>query len=141
MLDHETRTAILRLHSEGHSTRFIARTVGVSRGAAQAVLASGEAEVPEPTRRSVLDPWLEAIRELHGACAGNLVRVRGELKARHGVEVPYATLTHFCRSAKIGAEPKKAAGHYHFEPGQEMQHDTSPHRVPVGGVTPEIIIG
>jgi hypothetical protein len=26
-----------------------------------------------------------------------------------------------------------ASGQYHFEPGEEMQHDTSPHEVELGG--------
>lgn len=33
MLDLETRTAILRLHREGHGSRRIARALGVSRNA------------------------------------------------------------------------------------------------------------
>lgn len=32
-----------------------------------------------------------------------------------------------------GAPKKKRAGRYHFEPGEEMQHDTSPHQVLIGG--------
>jgi hypothetical protein len=30
--------------------------------------------------------------------------------------------------------PPAPVGHYDFAPGQEMQHDTSPHRVSIGGV-------
>ena len=29
-------------------------------------------------------------------------------------------------------------GHYDFQPGQEMQHDTSPHRITIGGVEQRI---
>ncbi|MGO9835873.1 MAG: hypothetical protein ACLP1X_16850 [Polyangiaceae bacterium] len=29
--------------------------------------------------------------------------------------------------------PPQLAGHYEFDPGEEMQHDTSPHDVRVGG--------
>ncbi len=61
------------------------------------------------------------------------MRVAEELSARHGVDVAYPTLTAFCRRHGIGVKPKQPAGRYHFEPGEEMQHDTSPHRVCVGG--------
>ncbi|MBW2735591.1 MAG: IS21 family transposase [Deltaproteobacteria bacterium] len=44
----------------------------------------------------------------------------------------YSSLTSFCRRHKIGVVPKKPAGRYHFAPGEEMQHDTSPHDVKVG---------
>src|SRR3954453_984090 len=58
---------------------------------------------------------------------GNVVRV-GELLAGEGLEVPYSTLTRWVRDADLRGPPRRA-GEYHFAPGQEMQHDTSPHRV------------
>jgi hypothetical protein len=45
----------------------------------------------------------------------------------------YQALTAFCRRQGIGQAPVEPAGQYHFEPGVEMQHDTSPHEVEVGG--------
>jgi hypothetical protein len=66
------------------------------------------------------------------SCKGNLVRVDEELKAG-GATLSYPALTGFCRRQGIGQTPIKAAGQYHFEPGVEMQHDTSPHSVEVGG--------
>src|SRR5262249_25465472 len=51
-----------------------------------------------------------------------------------GAKLSYQALTGFCRRHGIGYEPKKPAGKYPFEPGQEMQHDTSPHLAHIGGV-------
>lgn len=133
MINLETRTAILRLREEGHGTRTIAKALGISRETVKRTLGSGPASVEGTSRESSLDPYLEAVTTLEKICEGNLVRVWEELKVRHQVEIPYSTLTHFCRKHKIGVEPKKAAGRYHFPAGQEMQHDTSPHRVTVGG--------
>ena len=45
----------------------------------------------------------------------------------------YQALTSFCRRHGIGQEPKVAAGRYDFLPGEEMQHDTSPHEAQIGG--------
>ena len=61
---------------------------------------------------------------------GNVVRVR-ELLADEGLEVPYSTLTRWVRDAELRGPPRRA-GEYDFAPGQEMQHDTSPHRVRLG---------
>jgi transposase len=58
---------------------------------------------------------------------GNVVRVR-ELLAEDGLEVSYSTLTRWVREADLRGPPPRA-GEYQFVPGQEMQHDTSPHRV------------
>ena len=41
----------------------------------------------------------------------------------------YTTLTDYARAHNLKEAPKLPAGRYHFEPGQEMQFDTSPHRV------------
>jgi transposase len=66
------------------------------------------------------------------SCKGNLVRVHEEL-AERGAVVSYQALTAFCRRHGIGQAPVVAAGRYHFEPGEELQHDTSPHEVQLGG--------
>jgi len=133
-LDLQTRTAILRLRSEGHGAKKIAKALQISRNAVRRVLQSGEAGVPMREGDSGLTPHLQQIRELQNACKGNLVRVHEELESR-GVEVAYATLTAFCRRHEIGSKPKQRVGRYPFEPGQEMQHDTSPHKVEVDGRT------
>jgi hypothetical protein len=59
------------------------------------------------------------------------VRVHEELTAR-GAQLSYPALTGFCRRHGIGQTPVVPSGRYHFEPGVEMQHDTSPHRLEIG---------
>ena len=51
-----------------------------------------------------------------------------------GASLSYAALTAFCRRQGIGQKAIAPAGQYHFEPGVELQHDTSPHTVEIGGV-------
>lgn len=132
MLDLDTRTAVLRLAREGHGLRAIARALGISRNSVKAVLQSGTAVVPTQQRSESAAPHAERIERLHGLCKGNLVRVHEELAAE-GVHLPYATLTAWCRRHGVGIVPKVRAGQYHFDPGVEMQHDTSPHDVTIGG--------
>jgi transposase len=79
-------------------------------------------------RDDTLSEHLDTVRALYVRCSGNMVRVREELGAR-GIEIGYSSLTAFCRQHEVGKPPKQRAGQYHFEPGQEMQHDTSPHEV------------
>jgi len=45
----------------------------------------------------------------------------------------YPALTAFCRRHGIGQTPKVAVGRYEFQPGEELQHDTSPHQVEIAG--------
>lgn len=60
------------------------------------------------------------------------MRVHEELLAA-GAQLSYAALTAFCRRHGIGYQPPVAAGQYEFAPGEEMQHDTSPHEVELAG--------
>ena len=132
MLDQSTRAAILKLHEQGHSIRGIARAMQLSRGAVRHVLRAATELVPQLERPEKATPYREQILELYQRCKGNLVRVHEELVAA-GVQLSYPALTAFCRRQGIGQERKLPVGEYHFQPGQEMQHDTSPHRVEIAG--------
>jgi transposase len=132
MLDRDTRMAILHLKRQGHGVRTIARLVQASRNAVRRVLRSGALEVPALEREERLVPHRNRVRELYGDCRGNRQRVQEKLAAE-GVRVSYSTLTAFCRRHGIGVAPKQRVGRYLFHPGEEMQHDTSPHTVPIAG--------
>lgn len=89
--------------------------------------------MPSTVRPSSLAAYYLEIVELYAECRGNLVRVHEVFVTRHGDSTSYPTLTRYVRSAGIGQKPKLPAGEYHFVPGEEMQHDTSPHAVTLGG--------
>jgi len=75
-----------------------------------------------------LDEHRDEIVRLIARCRGNLKRVHEELVSA-GVEHGYNTLADYVRKHHLKAGPKPPAGRYTFEPGQEMQFDTSPHWV------------
>lgn len=104
----------------------------MSKNSVKRILRDGNAEVPKICRVEKLTPKLDRIRDLYHACKGNLVRVAEELD-RDGTPTAYSTLTAFCRRYEIGTKPKERAGRYYFKPGEEMQHDTSPHTPTIGG--------
>jgi hypothetical protein len=132
MLDQSTRSAILKLQQQGHSIRGIARVMKLSRGAVRQVLRSGSEQVPHLVRTEKAAPYRDQILDLYATCKGNLVRVHEDLAAE-GVQLSYPALTAFCRRQGIGQKRKLPVGEYRFAPGQEMQHDTSAHRVPIAG--------
>lgn len=137
MLDQGTRAAILQLHKRGLGIRSIARAMKLSRDAVRDVIARATDEVPIFVRPERAEPYRDQILELYNDCKHNLVRVHEELIGR-GVQLSYQALTAFCRRHEIGDEPKQPSGHYDFAPGQEMQHDTSPHHAWIGGVLREV---
>ena len=132
MLSQAQRTTILELQAQGVSKREIARVLGISRVAVRKVLRSNSTALPELHRTEKAEPHRQQILELFDQCKGNLVRVHEELLAG-GAKLSYTALTAFCRRHGIGYAPPTPAGQYDFAPGQEMQHDTSPHELDLGG--------
>lgn len=132
MLSQSQRTTILELHAKGMSKRAIAKLLNLSRQSVRKVLEANSIAVPKIERDQKASPHRQQILELLHTCKGNLVRVHEELVA-DGATFSYQALTAFCRRQGIGQEPIVPTGRYHFEPGVEMQHDTSPHDVVVGG--------
>ena len=132
MLRHDQRAAILELHQRHVGSRRIAKMLGVARGTVKKVIRSGSPAPLPIDRKEKAAPYRQEILELHARCKGNLQRVHEELQAQ-GASLSYQALTAFCRRHGIGTTPKTACGEYHFKPGEEIQHDTSPHKVIIAG--------
>lgn len=137
MLKQSLRQTILELSEKGVAKRRIAQLLQVSRNTVATVIQSQTAQPPQIVRPETVEPYRDEVMALYSTCRGNLVRVHEELQAQ-GAEVSYSALTAFCRRHYIGTKPKEPAGRYHFEPGEEMQHDTSPHTVEIGGVNRQV---
>ncbi|MCG2747464.1 MAG: hypothetical protein L6365_08035 [Desulfobulbaceae bacterium] len=110
---------------------MIAKQLKVSRNTVDKVLETTAAR-PKVSKKSGYDQHIGQVRELFRECQGNIVRVQEELVARYNVKIPYQSLTWLVRKYQLRNPAQKRAGRYHFEPGEEMQHDTSPHRLKLG---------
>ncbi len=131
MIDPTTEQLIRALYKNNVSKRAIARQLKVSRSTVKKVLDTQDIRTPA-SRDSRYAKHMDKIRELFNVCSGNIVRVQEELKYRYDIEIPYQSLTWLVRKYQLRVPVKKRAGRYHFEPGEEMQHDTSPHKVKIG---------
>jgi transposase len=132
MISHDMKQAILTLHQKESKIREISRVLKISRNTVRRVLRGQINQKPLATSR-----YQEAhalIKEVFQLCLGNVVRVQEVLKERNDIDISYSTLTRLVREMDIRQSKKKRrAGTYNFDPGVEMQHDTSPHRSVVGG--------
>ena len=84
-------------------------------------------------RRSSYEDLSALIPETFASAKGNVVRVQELLESEQGRKVPYSTLTRIVRDLELRQDRKERTGAYVFGPGEEMQHDTSPHQVLMGG--------
>jgi len=143
MLDKEMRAAILALRGNDCGIRKIAKELDISRNSVRNVIHSGTVQT-DSTRGSRLDDYLEDIRRLYAVCEdkrkgrANLVRVREKLKdllEQRGekLTVSYSALTWFCREHGLGVVEKDPTRRIVTAPGEEMQHDTSPYTIELGG--------
>jgi transposase len=121
----EIRTTVRTLQAQGHSLREISRLLALSRNTVRRILRAPAGKVVETPPCD--EATLGKLKAAFARARGNVVRVR-ELLAEDGLEVSYSTLTRWVREADLRGPPRRA-GEYNFVPGQEMQHDTSPHRV------------
>lgn len=128
----ESQQTIVAMAQRGISIRQISKTLGISRKAIRRVL-RGQLKGPKK-REDALELDLETIRSLFNDCKGNVTRVREEMHHQHKQTIAYSTLTKAVREMGLRPSPVRV-GSYDFGPGEEMEHDTSPHRVEIGGKT------
>jgi len=137
MLSHEKKQAILELQQQGQGIRAIGRLLKISRNTVRTVLRATNPEQGiarcEATRKWPL--VISLLPALYSKTQGNAVRIQELLHEEHGITIPYSSLTHLLRHEQLRTPAPKRSGRYHYEPGAEMQHDTSPHRVEIGGKT------
>jgi transposase len=133
MLTRDLRQTIHSLHKAQKSNREIGRLLKVSKSTVATILKQG-VDIPSKPRKSLKSQETDigpVLRELFTRCLGNAVRIQEVLKEEYGLDVSYSTLKRCIRNAELRA-PRKRVGEYCFNPGEEMQHDTSPHWVMVG---------
>jgi len=123
----DARQTVRFLHQQEVSIREISRRSGVSRNTVRRLIRDDM--VPStPARDSQL---VEQIKHAYNNCQGNAVRIVEEMKARYDTTISYSTLTRIIREEELRTPPRRA-GHYEHAPANEMQHDTSPHRIIIG---------
>ena len=127
----EIRNSVRVLKAQGQTLREISRLLKLSRNTVRRILRDGEAdEVPSCQQPQMLARIEDAFARAHG----NVARMQQLLVEENDLPVPYSTLTRWIREAGLRRPPRRS-GEYHFGPGEEMQHDTSPHRMTMAGKT------
>lgn len=132
MIPVKIQEMILQLNKNQISIREMVRLVKVSRNTIRRVLRQGEVITHE---RRIKNPNLESLLPpLYKHTKGNAVRIQEILASDYQINVGYSTITRIIGQLALRPQ-KKLAGEYHFKPGEEMQHDTSPHRIIIDGKT------
>src|SRR6266540_1304890 len=138
MIEPEKRKAIYLLSKEGMSVREIARRLRVSRKAVRRIIRQGGGVRP-PSRQEKIQIDPDLLRRLHKECDGWKQRIHERLVEEENIKVAYSTLTRILRELGIGRGSEPRCDRVPDEPGAEMQHDTSPYTLDLGGQPTRVI--
>jgi hypothetical protein len=93
------------------------------------ILAGGR-ELKARCDKTAVDAAL--LEKVFSDCDGYVQRMHEILTEEYGVAIGYSTLSRLVRQHGLGVQRKERACHVPDMPGEEMQHDTSPHMVRIG---------
>ena len=130
MLDKIKKQTILQLHDIGKSKREISDIMQISRNTVKKTL-KNKLQPNTITTNVITEQLPSIVNEVFARCSGNAVRIQEILQQEYSINIAYSTLTKLIRDIELRAI-KKRAGEYIAIPGEEMQHDTSPHRILIG---------
>ena len=138
MIDAELRRAVAALAANGMGVREIARRLKISRNAVRAIVKQKGAAL-RTERNDAIPLDAELLAQLYAECDCFAQRVHEKLVDEYAVVVEYSTLTRRLRQLGISTPPSKRCDRVADEPGAEMQHDTSLHKVSIGGVRTPVV--
>lgn len=122
------------LFNQGVTKKEIARLLELDpKTVRQIIKDRGEVILHKRSPKVAIDEG--RLRDLYDKCDGWLQRVYEKLTEEDGLRIGYSTLTRRCRELGLSEEPSDrcADGELMVKPGQEMQHDTSPYTITIGG--------
>ena len=132
MIDPDMRQAIYQLHQAGMSLREISRRLHVSRNAVRRIVRQ-QGKPTRQERKNKIRIDSELLERLYRECDGWVQRIHEKLAEEEKLKVGYSTLTRMLRELGLGRRQPTRCERVPDQPGAEMQHDTSPYRLKLGG--------
>lgn len=127
------------MYRQGVARKAIGRQLRIDVKTVRAIVRADSVREPTTERSNRISVDGALLERLYRDCSGYVERMHEILTEEHGIAIGYSTLTRLVRAYGLGVEPKKRAGHVPDVPGEEMQHDTSEHKVRIGGVKQKLI--
>ncbi|RLD98092.1 MAG: helix-turn-helix domain-containing protein, partial [Bacteroidetes bacterium] len=116
----------------GMGIRQICQQLKVSRNTDRSIIEL-KGDIPDTPRKDKIRVDEQLLRQLYAECNGWVQRVHEKLTEEEGIQIGYSTLTRMIGELGMGREQDQRCGQVTDEPGAEMQHDTSPYRIKIGG--------
>ncbi|MCK5200214.1 MAG: hypothetical protein KAR21_17780 [Spirochaetales bacterium] len=137
MISENLRETIRTLFSTGTAKKEIARLLNINIKTVRSILNSNTATLKE--RADKIEVSDELLQSLYISCKGYAHRMQEVLEEEYQIKIGYSTLTRLIREKDMRKKKKIRSSHYEDVPGEEMQHDTSPYTLEIGGRTRKVI--
>lgn len=138
MIEADKRKAIFVLHREGKKIKEISLSLKVSRNAVREIIRQG-GEAPDSIRKDKIVIDEQLLGRLHEECEGRIQRIHEKLLEEQSIKIGYSTLSRRIRELGLGQSKKTRCDRVPDEIGAEMQHDTTPYRLSIGGKSMRVI--
>jgi len=137
MTSEKCRETVRVLFNTGKAKKEIARLLSLDIKTVRSILNN---EIDSPTERTnKIDMPDELLQSLYVSCKGYAQRMQEVLEEEHQIKIGYSTLTRLIREKDMRKKKKRRSSHYEDVPGEEMQHDTSPYTLEIGGTKKRVI--
>ena len=137
MINENIRKTIRTLFDTGKAKKEIARMMSLDIKTVRSIL-NEKTDSPKE-RTDKIDVPEELLQSLYVSCRGYAMRMQEVLEEEHQIKIGYSTLTRLIQEKDLRRKKKERSGHYEDVPGEEMQHDTSPYILQIGGVKRKVI--
>ncbi len=137
MISENQRETIRTLFSTGTAKKKIARLLSIDIKTVRSIL--NDKKVTPKERVDKIEVSDELLETLYTFCKGYAHRMQEVLEEEHQIKIGYSTLTRLIREKDMRKKKKLRSSHYEDVPGEEMQHDTSPYTLLIGGVRRKVI--
>lgn len=137
MTSEKCRETVRVLFNTGKAKKEIARLMSLDIKTVRSILNN---EIDSPKERTdKIDMPDELLQSLYVSCKGYAQRMQEVLEEEHQIKIGYSTLTRLIREKDMRKKEKRRSRHYEDVPGEEMQHDTSPYTLEIGGRMRKVI--
>ena len=130
MTDEHIRQTVRTLYKAGKYKREIARLLKLDIKTVRRIIKSNDNK--QKTRKDKIQVDEQLLKKLYTDCNGYARRIYEKLTEEYSIDIAYSTVTQLVREHALRSQKQRALS-FPDIPGAEMQHDTSPYNIIIGG--------
>jgi len=131
MIKEDERNAVIALYERCKRKSEISKLLKIDRKTVTKIIKNRAYTRRERFDKATVDENL--LKEVLKDCQGYVQRTHEVLVEKYNISIAYSTLSRIIREAGLKTKSKNLSDQVPDLPGEEMQHDTSPYKIMIGG--------